>query len=121
MIGFHPADYATELPVEDGSIDLLVSMYAGFISEHCSRYVRPGGHLVANNSHGDASMAMLDPGWQFVAAVVSRSGEYAVRSDGLDRYLVPKRGDPPTREQLHQTNRGVAFTTPAFAYVFQRR
>ncbi|MEM9039284.1 MAG: class I SAM-dependent methyltransferase [Actinomycetota bacterium] len=119
-ITFHHADYREPLPVDDESVDLLVSMYAGFISEHCSRSLRPGGHLVTNNSHGDASMATLDPGFALVAVVTSESGHYRVVDHDLDRFLVPKNGAPPTRDELHRTQRGIAYTTPAFAYVFRR-
>ena len=58
---FHGMDYRTRLPVADGSIDLLISLYAGFVSEHCARYLRPGGLLLANNSHGDASLSVARP------------------------------------------------------------
>ncbi len=119
-IAFHHADYADELPIEDGSIDLLVSLYAGFISEHCTRYVRPGGLLVANNSHGDASMASLDPANELVAVVRSVDGGYRATTADPDRDLRPKRGHHPTVDELHQLGRGIAYTRPAFAYVFRR-
>lgn len=119
-ITFHHADYQDPLPVEDGSVDVLISMYAGFISEHCTRYLRRGGHLVTNNSHGDASMASLDPNYELVAVITSADGDYRASSRDLDRYLVPKKGDPPTVEELHKTQRGAAYTHPASVYVFQR-
>lgn len=117
---FHHADYSDGLPLEDASVRLLVSLYAGFVSEHCSRYLATGGWLLANDSHGDASLAALDPRFTLVAVLISRSGKYRVRTDDLDRYMVPKRGEPATAEELHRTNKGAAFTRPAFAYLFQR-
>lgn len=33
---FHDADYRAPLPIADDSVDLLVSLYAGFVSEHCT-------------------------------------------------------------------------------------
>ena len=119
-VRFHHADFCDPLPVEDASVGLLVSLYAGFVSECCSRYLTTGGLLLANNSHGDASMASLDPLFSLVAVVPSRAGGYRVRTDDLDRYMVPKKGSAPTVEELRQTNKGVAFTRPAFAYLFQR-
>ena len=118
-VRFHQADYSDPLPLEDGSVRLLVSLYAGFVSEHCSRYLATGGWLFANNSHGDASLAALDPRFTLVAVLTSRSGEYRVRTDDLERYMVPRKGEQPTAEELHRTNKGVAFTRPAFAYLFQ--
>lgn len=117
---FEHADFEEPLPVQDGSVDVLISMYAGFISEHCTRYLRTGGYLVTNNSHGDASMASLDPDYTLVAVINSSDGDYQADTDDLDRYLVPKKGTRPTIEELHEMNRGAAYTHPAFVYVFRR-
>ncbi len=116
---FHHGDYREPLPIEHGSIDLLVSLYAGFISEHCTRYLRPGGLLLANNSHGDVSMATLDPGYRLQAVVTTAQGDYRVTTADLETYLQPKRGAAPTREELHATHRGIAYTKSPFAYVLQ--
>ncbi len=99
---------------------LLVSLYAGFVSEHCSRYLATGGWLLANDSHGDASMAVLDPAFSLVAVVTTRGDDYRVVSDDLGRYMVPRSGLVPTVDELHRTNRGIAFTNRAFAYIFRR-
>ncbi len=117
---FQRADYTSVLPLPEEHFDLLISLYAGFVSEHCTRHLRPGGLLLVNPSHGDAAMAGLDPRYRLVAAVTSRDGKYAVRQDDLDSYLIPKRDTEITRESLHATNRGIAYTRPAFAYVFER-
>ena len=117
---FAHTDYREALGVEDGTIDLLISLYAGFISEHCTRYLKSGGFLLANNSHGDASLASLSGDYELAAAVTSRDGTYKVVEKQLETYLVPKRGEPPTVESLHASGRGVAFTKPAFAYLFKK-
>lgn len=120
IIEFHHLDYNDPLPIAERSVDLLISLYAGFISEACAAYVKPGGHLLANPSHGDVAMADLDPGYELVAVVHSRDGAYVVDDRGLDRYLIPKKGERPTAEQLHDDGRGIAYTRPAFAYLFRR-
>lgn len=120
-ITFHHADYTTDLDEPDEGFDLLISLYAGFVSEACKRYLRVGGWLVANNSHGDASMASIDPGYEFVAAIKHRSGRYRLVSRDLEAYFVPKRDVKVTAELLRSTGRGVGYTRSASAYVFQRR
>jgi hypothetical protein len=117
---FIHADYATRLPLEDQSAGLLVSLYAGFVSEHCTRYLRPGGWLLVNPSHGDAAMASIDSRFRFAAAVNARSGEYTISDRDLDSYLIPKRQTEITAERLHETGRGIAYTRAPFAYLFQR-
>lgn len=120
-VRFDHADYQGELPIEDGSVDLLISLYAGFISESCSRYLAAGGVLLVNNSHGDASMASLDSSYELVAVVTSRDGRYRVMTEGLDGYLVTKNGIAPTVEGLHASGRGVGYTKSPFAYLFRRQ
>ena len=38
-ITFHSADYRSDIGEKDESFDLLISQYAGFISQHCKRYL----------------------------------------------------------------------------------
>ncbi len=116
---FLPADYTSGLTLPEQHYDLLISLYAGFVSEHCSRHLRPGGLLLVSPSHGDAAMASLDRRYRLVAAITSRDGKYTVRREDLNTYLVPKRDTEITRETLHASNRGIAYTRPAFAYVFE--
>lgn len=117
---FHRHDFTTNLPIADESIDLLISLYAGFVSEYCTRYVGLGGHLVVNSSHGDAAMASIDPRWRLVA-VVDRSGDrYRVGTERLDDHLIPKRGFPPTHAELHRLGRAIAYTRTAAAYLFRK-
>lgn len=116
---FLNADYTSRLTLPERDYDLLISLYAGFVSEHCTRYLRPGGLLLVNPSHGDTAMASLDPRYRLVAAVTSRDGKYIVRRDDLDTYLTPKRDTEVTRKSLHASNRGIAYTKAAFAYLFE--
>jgi hypothetical protein len=118
-IRFLAGDYREPLAVPDGSVDLLVSLYAGFVSEHCTRYLRPGGWLLVNPSHGDAAMASIDSRYQLVGVVKSRGGDYRVDVDDLDQYLIPKKQQDITPALLHELNRGVAYTKSPFAYLFQ--
>ena len=117
---FHRADYATDLGIADASFGLLISLYAGFVSEACTTKLRVGGALLVNPSHGDAAMASIDPRYQLIGAVVARSGDYRVRTTDLDSYLVPKKPSTVTKKQLHESGRGIAYTKPAFAYLFRR-
>lgn len=120
-ITFHHADYTTDLNEPEESFDLLVSLYAGFVSDACKRYLRLGGLLLANNSHGDASMASIDPDYEFVAVIKHRKDRYRLVYKELDTYFVPKRDIEVTPELLRSTGRGIGYTKSASAYVFRRR
>lgn len=119
-VRFIHADFQGPLDLVDGSFDLLISLYAGFVSEHCTRYLRVGGTVLANPSHGDVAMASIDPRYRLRAVVTSRRGRYAVTSEDLGAELVPRRDAEVTREALHARGRGIAYTRSPFAYLFQR-
>jgi hypothetical protein len=119
-VEFVHGDYTEPIDLADESFDLLVSLYAGFVSEHCTRHLRVGGYLLANSSHGDAAMASIDPRYRFAAAVTFVDGRARVRTDDLDTYLVPKRPVDVTVDSLHESGRGVAYIRPCFAYLFRR-
>jgi hypothetical protein len=120
VVTFVFGDFTDDLGLADGAYDLLISLYAGFVSEHCTRHLRTGGKLLVNPSHGDAAMASIDPRYTLRGVVESRRGRYRVRTDDLDKYLVPKRPVEITPESLHRTRRGVAYTRSPFAYLFER-
>lgn len=119
-VRFIRADYTGPLELHEGAFDLLVSLYSGFVSEHCTEHLRTGGVLLVNPSHGDAAMASIDPRYTLRAVVTTTSGDYAVSDRNLDTYLVPKRDVDVTVESLHTSGRGVAYTRSPFAYLFER-
>ena len=116
---FIGGDYTAELGLRDTQFDLLISLYAGFVSEACDRYLRSGGWLLVNPSHGDAAIASLDPRYRLVGVVRSRSGDYSVSDRNLDGYLIPKRDVEVSRDLIHEVGRGIGYTSSPFAYVFQ--
>ena len=118
---FLGADYRNELDLTDRSVGLLVSLYAGFVSEHCTRYLRSGGWLLVNPSHGDVAMASLSPEYSLAAVVDARSGRYTITERDLDSYLIPRRPTTITSEKLHRSGRGITYTRSPFAYLFRRR
>ena len=75
---FIHGDYTDPLDLAEESFDLLVSLYAGFISAHCTPLLRVGGVLLVNSSHGDAAMASIDPRYRLRGVVTARSGAYRV-------------------------------------------
>lgn len=108
------------LDLEEQSFDMLISLYAGFISEPCGKFLRVGGVLLVNSSHGDAALAALDERFELAGVVTSSKGKYKVRTDGLANYLIPKKTQDVTREFIKTIGRGIAYTKPAIAYLFKR-
>jgi hypothetical protein len=119
-VEFLNQDYTESLDLPDQAFDLLISLFAGLVSEHCAQHLRVGGTLLANPSHGDVAMAALDTRFRLSGVVLSRSGDYRVTSKDLDTYLIPKNPRPITRDSIRESGKGIGYTNPAFAYLFQR-
>lgn len=119
-IRFHAADYRGELDEPAEGFDLLISQYAGPVSQHTKRHLGIEGLLLANDSHGDASLASLDGDYRFVAAVLKGRAGYRLDTDDLERYFVPKSDVEVTRERIERMQRGIGYTKRASAYLFER-
>jgi hypothetical protein len=120
QFSFHAMDYQQAIDEKEESFDLLISQYAGFVSQPCKRYLRVGGLLLANNSHGDASMAFLDEDYGLTAVILGRNGHYRLSKSNLDKYFVPKSSRPITKAYLEESQRGVGYKKSASMYLFER-
>ncbi len=120
QVNFLLKDYRKDLPLEQESFDLLISLYAGLISPICKRYVKPGGLILVNNSHGDASIAALDPDLTFIGAIHQRSGKFLLKEDNLEEYFIAKKPEKFTEEYIRTSGKGVGFTKTAFMYLFRK-
>ncbi len=119
-IVFHGIDYRKPVEGYRTEFDLLISQYAGFISEVCKPYLKVGGYLLVNNSHGDAGMAALDSDYHLIAAVHRSGGKYRLSTTALEEYFIPKKDIQVTRDLLLERKMGVGYTRTAPLYLFQR-
>ena len=117
---FVPADYEKSLPLPDCGFDLLLSLYAGFVSAPCKSYLAHGGILVANDSHGDSSLAHLDPDYELVGALTGRGDRLHFTDSGLADYFEPRGLVAPSEATIRERQRGPGYTKTAPAYVFRR-
>ncbi|MBC8229253.1 hypothetical protein H8E77_06880 [bacterium] len=117
---FHLSDYNKGIPEQPNSFDLLISQYAGFVSQACKQYLKIVGILVANNSHGDASMASVDPEFEFIGVINRRNSKFKLSSENLNSYFIPKKKIEISREYIESIGRGVGYTKTAFAYIFRK-
>lgn len=117
---FHHQNYTAAIPEEDSYFDVLISQYAGFVSQHGYRYLRIGGWLLANNSHGDASLAFLDDRYDLTAVIHRRGEKFRLSEVNLNHYFVPKKDISHTSEYVREIGRGIGYTKSASVYLFQR-
>lgn len=119
-VTFHFADYRNGFDEPFETFDLLISQYAGFVGQHCKSYLKTGGFLLANNSHGDAGMAAIDDDYRLKAVFSIRNGKYRISEINLDEYFVPKSQIQITKDYLEKLQKGTSYKKTAGVYLFQR-
>ena len=117
---FHEQDFSEGFPEKKGSFDILISLYAGFISKYCGEYLKNGGILLANNSHGDAPLAYLDERFALIGVVKRNGNRFSYSENFLDTYFIPKGKKKIDTEIIEKTMKGPAYTKTAYAYVFTK-
>jgi len=118
---FFPEDYRKEFNDIIDSSDLMISLYAGFVSKYCKDLLKKNGVLLANNSHGDASMAYLDNDFTFFGVINYQNKKYYLKKENLDKYFILKKNIIITKELLEKTNRGIGYTKSANYYLFRKK
>lgn len=81
-IDFYGEDYYHDFDLEP--VDLIISQYAGFVSQATKRYLKKGGILLSNDSHGDATLAYHDKEFEFLGIINAKN---ELVTDGLDEYF----------------------------------
>lgn len=117
---FYKANFSEGLGEKKGSFDILISLYAGFISKYCGEYLKKGGILLANNSHGDAPLAFLDKRFELIGIVKRNGNRFRYSEKQLDTYFIPNGKKRIEKEAIEKTMKGPEYTNPAYAYVFRK-
>lgn len=118
---FYQQDYNKPFEGLNKEFDLVISQYAGFVGQAAKPYLKKGGLLVCNNSHGDASMAAIDPDYELIAVYRRYADDkFSISSKNLDDYLIPKKGNIPTKQELLKSMKGVAYTKSPSGYIFRK-
>lgn len=102
-----------------GDFDLLISQYAGFVSQAGKKYLKKGGTLVVNDSHGDASMAKLDTDYELIAVVNHINAKWVVSEENLDDYFVRKDGKTNSISELERIGKEPSYRKTATNYIFK--
>jgi hypothetical protein len=121
IIRFYQQDYNKPFKELTEEFDLVISQYAGFVGQSVKQYLKKGGILVCNNSHGDASMASLDSDYELISIYRRESDEkFTISDKNLLNYLIPVSGVVPTKEKLIKTMKGIAYTKSPSGYIFRK-
>ncbi|HRW35379.1 MAG TPA: hypothetical protein P5107_10025 [Thermotogota bacterium] len=120
IIQFESKDYREPLSIPNGYCELLISQFAGFVSQACKKYLGEGGFLLANDSHGDATLAKMDHDFNFIGVLTYDNGHYRFNAEDLDQYFTFKRDRPIDIDKVLKTMKGPRYKTPSDYYLFQK-
>ncbi|MBF4691528.1 hypothetical protein [Fusibacter ferrireducens] len=118
---FEGADFTKPLGAKRGYYDLMISLYSGFISLHCKDYLRKGGVLLANDSHGDATLAFYDPDYAFIGVLVESEKGIEISGDTLDRYFKMKSEKKVDLDKVKKQMKGPNYRNQVEYYLFQKK
>lgn len=119
-IEFFKADFTKKLELKKNYYNLLLSFYAGFISQNCKQFLKKGGILVVNNSHGDAPLAYLDADFRLISVVKRNGTRFSISDKNLSDYFQLKNGKLPDKEKIISTMKGPGYKKSAYAYIFKK-
>lgn len=119
-ISWFQEDFSEQLPIEENRFDILFSFYAGFISQHCKKYLKKNGVLVCNNSHGDASIAYGDHDYSFMGVILRNGNDFRIVTDGLEHYFQKKDGSNIDTDKVLKRMIGEKFSKTGYAYIFRK-
>ena len=92
VIEFIGSDYREPLTIPDRSVDLLISLFSGFIWGPCQQYMKLFGYFLVYNSHGDAGIALLDRKLKLIAVIDCTTNRHRLSKENSDDSISPKNG-----------------------------
>ena len=113
-ISFLGMDYEEDLGVEP--VDLIISQYAGFVGQKTKKYLKENGFLLCNDSHGDATLAYLDPMFELIGVINEKN---QIQTTELDVYFTFSRPRAIDVEKVIQLMKGPKYKYQAQNYIFR--
>lgn len=99
------------------SVDLLISQYAGFVGQETKKFLKKGGILLCNDSHGDATLAFLDDDYELIGVVDSNK---KIVTNELDSYFKFKRSREIDVDKVRSTMKGPKYKLMTENYIFRK-
>ena len=84
------------------SFDFLISLNAGFISQACKHFLAPGGLLLVNDEHQDASRAYVDSDYSLIGVFEGNGRLLCKNPKKLSSFFVTTKGEELTLEMVEE-------------------
>ena len=119
-IQFIHSDYTKELPVRENNYDLLLSIYAGGITESCKKYIKPGGIIVSNNHQNDAQQALKDSSIRLEALIHRKSKKYHIENCTGEKMLEALQEHSMPSKSMKNSSSGLKYVDNEYYYLFRK-
>ena len=109
---FHCAnvDTANSVAKLSNDYDLLISLSAGLLAQPCTKYIRPGGWLLVNDSHCDARSIHVNGNDQWELKAYWDDHESVFATDSLERCF--QAIDKKTKQDPLQSFASILYSPP---------
>jgi hypothetical protein len=114
VIQFFGIDYNESIDMSE--VDLIISQFAGFVGQATKKYLRKGGILLCNDSHGDATLAYVDDDFEFIGVIDSCN---QIVSSGLDKYFKFTKEKDIDIHIVRSTMKGPKYKLQPSNYIFR--
>jgi len=114
-IVFMGKDYAKKLDIKP--VDLIISQYAGFVGQATKKYLKTGGILLCNDSHGDATLSRFDDDFEFIGVIGKNN---RIIDAKLDDYFVLPRSKSVDLVKVKEKMKGPKYKLTAENYLFRK-
>jgi hypothetical protein len=115
-INFIPEDYSNPFTLD--KVDLIISQYAGFVGQATKQYLKTGGILLCNDSHGDATLAKFDPDFELIGVINSSN---KISTKNLDEYFHLNKDKPVDLDFVRTKMKGPKYKEIASNYIFKNK
>ncbi|HKL41937.1 MAG TPA: hypothetical protein VJ962_05125 [Clostridia bacterium] len=112
---FKAIDYRKPLNIEP--VDLIISQYAGFVGQGTKEYLKTGGILLCNDSHGDATLARFDTDYKLIGVI---DHSYRIIETGLDKYFTLSKERTVNLDKVKKKMKGPKYIHKAENYLFRK-
>lgn len=115
---FYEESFENDIEEDYEYFDLIISQFSGFISKYCTKYLRRNGILLANDSHGDATLAFTSGEYDLIGVI---NDEMEIEENNLEEYFTFSRKNEIDLDKVLKTMKGPKYKNMCYSYVFRKR
>ena len=117
---FYFQDYNDDVDEEINSFDLLISLYAGFVTDNNLKYIKKGGYILVNNSHNDAINCYHNKKLKLIGVTNGNKNDIKDSKQILNQCFIPKKPKKVEDFKKKKHMKTIGFTKSYKYYIFQK-